>query len=41
MSSRLRALAPVALAALFGFMGWKVARGRRQPLLLPNLSARD
>jgi membrane-bound serine protease (ClpP class) len=25
---------PVALAAVFAFMGWKVARGRRQPLQL-------
>ena len=25
---------PVALAAVFGFMGWKVARGRRIPLQL-------
>ncbi len=25
---------PVALALLFGFMGWKVARGRRMPLQL-------
>ena len=25
---------PIALAAVFGFMGWKVARGRRAPLQL-------